>query len=205
MVVIGSANSSNTLALERTAATAGCARVLRVNGADELPDDLSGTVGVIAGASAPEELVQAVVARLDPRDGVEEVRAVDEDEYFPLPRELRDAARHLAAAAAGRWSAPPGAATATAGRGADRFPDLVARSSAAVAPRVPELTRLEAAPAASGPTRRRPALRRRTRACTSWSCRASEVSSNTSRRWRARARPTRPSVTGAEGWVARRP
>ena len=90
MVVIGSVNSSNTRALERLASEAGCPRVLRVNGADELPDDLSGTVGVTAGASAPEELVDAVLAHLDPRDGVEEVRVTDEDEYFPPPRNLRD-------------------------------------------------------------------------------------------------------------------
>src|SRR5689334_6122290 len=51
MVVIGSSNSSNTLALERVARAAGCERVFRVNAADELPDDLSGTVGVTAGAS----------------------------------------------------------------------------------------------------------------------------------------------------------
>jgi 4-hydroxy-3-methylbut-2-enyl diphosphate reductase len=108
VVVIGSANSSNTLALTRTARTAGCRRVLRVNEAAELPDDLSGTVGVIAGASAPEELVEAVVARLAPRGAVEEIRAVDEDEYFPLPRELRDAVRHLAAAAAVAGLAPGG-------------------------------------------------------------------------------------------------
>ena len=38
----------------------------RVNGADELPDDLDGHVGVTAGASAPEELVDAVIARLAP-------------------------------------------------------------------------------------------------------------------------------------------
>ena len=42
MVVIGSANSSNTLALARTAVAAGCPRVLRVNTAAELPDDLAG-------------------------------------------------------------------------------------------------------------------------------------------------------------------
>jgi 4-hydroxy-3-methylbut-2-enyl diphosphate reductase len=108
VVVIGSGNSSNTLALTRTAGAAGCRRVLRVNEAAELPGDLAGTVGVIAGASAPEELVQAVVARLAPRHGVEEVRAVDEDEYFPLPRELRDAVRHLAAAAAVAGLAPGG-------------------------------------------------------------------------------------------------
>jgi 4-hydroxy-3-methylbut-2-enyl diphosphate reductase len=90
MVVIGSANSSNTRALERLATEVGCPRVLRVNGADELPDDLAGTVGVTAGASAAEELVEEVVAALDPRHGVEEVHVTDEDEYFPPPRNLRD-------------------------------------------------------------------------------------------------------------------
>ncbi|MCB1261022.1 MAG: 4-hydroxy-3-methylbut-2-enyl diphosphate reductase, partial [Acidimicrobiales bacterium] len=67
VVVIGSANSSNTRALERLAGDAGCDRVLRVNGPEELPDDLSGVVGVTAGASAPEDLVSAVIARLAPR------------------------------------------------------------------------------------------------------------------------------------------
>jgi 4-hydroxy-3-methylbut-2-enyl diphosphate reductase len=90
VVVIGSANSSNTRALERLAIESGAPRVLRVNGADELPDDLTGTVGVTAGASAPEELVEQVVARLAPTQGVEEVRITSEDEYFPPPRELRD-------------------------------------------------------------------------------------------------------------------
>ena len=90
MVVIGSANSSNTRALERLAADVGCKRVLRVNTADEIPKDLHGTVGVTAGASAPEELVVAVIERLAPRNGVQEVRAVDEDEYFPPPRHIRE-------------------------------------------------------------------------------------------------------------------
>ena len=90
IVVIGSANSSNTRALEKLAVEAGCARVHRVNHADELPDDLAGLVGVTAGASAPEELVDAVIARLRPRHGVEEVRVTEEDEYFPPPRNLRE-------------------------------------------------------------------------------------------------------------------
>jgi 4-hydroxy-3-methylbut-2-en-1-yl diphosphate reductase len=90
VVVIGSANSSNTRALERLARESGCPRVFRVNSADELPTDLTGTVGVTAGASAPEQLVDSVIARLAPREGVEEVRITDEDEYFPPPRELRD-------------------------------------------------------------------------------------------------------------------
>ena len=90
VVVIGSANSSNTRALERLAIEAGCPRVFRINAASELPADLDGVIGVTAGASAPEELVDAVLAQLDPRDGVEEVRHTSEDEYFPPPRELRD-------------------------------------------------------------------------------------------------------------------
>jgi 4-hydroxy-3-methylbut-2-enyl diphosphate reductase len=64
--------------------------VLRVNSADELPNDLVGIVGVTAGASAPEELVEAVINRLHPRNGVEEVTVSDEDEYFPPPRNIRE-------------------------------------------------------------------------------------------------------------------
>jgi 4-hydroxy-3-methylbut-2-enyl diphosphate reductase len=98
VVVIGSANSSNTVALEKVARAAGCPRVLRVNGPDELPADLAGVVGVTAGASAPEEVVRAIVERLQPRDGVEQFEVTTEDEYFPPPPELRDLARALAAA-----------------------------------------------------------------------------------------------------------
>jgi len=100
IVVIGSANSSNTRALERLARESGCERVLRVNGADELPADLEGVIGVTAGASAPDELVDAVVARLAPVHGVEEVRITDEDEYFPPPRDLRDLLAAIGLAAA---------------------------------------------------------------------------------------------------------
>lgn len=90
IVVIGSANSSNTRALEKLAIEAGCRRVHRVNHVGELPDDLSGVIGVTAGASAPEELVEAVIARLAPRSGVTPIRVTDEDEYFPPPRNIRD-------------------------------------------------------------------------------------------------------------------
>ncbi len=100
VVVIGSANSSNTVALEKVALTGGCPRVLRVNRADELPADLSGTVGVTAGASAPEALVQEVVARLAPAHGVSEVTVTTEDEYFPPPPELREILRGLVSALA---------------------------------------------------------------------------------------------------------
>jgi 4-hydroxy-3-methylbut-2-en-1-yl diphosphate reductase len=107
VVVVGSANSSNTRALEKVAVASGCARVLRVDEADELPDDLSGTVGVTAGASAPEEIVEAVVSRLAPTAGVEEVLVTDEDEYFPPPPELRELLRALGAALAWGLGAPP--------------------------------------------------------------------------------------------------
>ena len=90
VVVIGSANSSNTRALERLARESGAPAVFRINGPDELPADLNGVVGVTAGASAPEELVNDVIAHLAPVHGVEEVRITEEDEYFPPPRELRD-------------------------------------------------------------------------------------------------------------------
>ena len=90
IIVIGSSNSSNTRALEQLALEAGCPRVYRVNVADQLPDDLSGTVGVTAGASAPEELVEAVLDRLAPANGIDVVRITEEDEYFPPPRNIRE-------------------------------------------------------------------------------------------------------------------
>ena len=89
-VVIGSSNSSNTRALERLATESGCKVVYRVNSAEELPDNLTGTVGVTAGASAPEELVMGVLTKLNPLHGVEEIFVTDEDEYFPPPRNIRD-------------------------------------------------------------------------------------------------------------------
>ncbi len=90
VVVIGSANSSNTVSLTHVASSVGCPRVLRVNSAAELPDDLEGVVGVTAGASAPEWLVDDVVKSLAPKNGIESVQSIEEDEYFPPPHQLRD-------------------------------------------------------------------------------------------------------------------
>jgi 4-hydroxy-3-methylbut-2-enyl diphosphate reductase len=91
IVVIGSANSSNTMALAKLAEEAGCPRVFRVNTAAELPDDLSGTIGVTAGASAYEELIDEVLAHVGfTKAEAEPVRVTEEDEYFPPPRNLRD-------------------------------------------------------------------------------------------------------------------
>ena len=113
VVVIGSENSSNTMALVRVAA-ARAPRVVRINDPSELPADLSGVIGVTAGASAPEDLVDAVLARLAPVNGVEIVNVTDEDEYFPPPPELRDLLRGMAAAVGLGVGAPVDPATVLA-------------------------------------------------------------------------------------------
>jgi 4-hydroxy-3-methylbut-2-en-1-yl diphosphate reductase len=103
VVVIGSANSSNTIALTKVATDAGCDLVVRVDGPEELDVAALGAprvVGVTAGASAPEDLVESVIAKLAPTHGVEHVRVTDEDEYFPPPRELRELIPALDALAA---------------------------------------------------------------------------------------------------------
>jgi len=102
VVVIGSANSSNTRALEKLARETGCSHVARVNSAAEIPEDLltsARVVGVTAGASAPNELVEQVIARLAPVEGVEVVKVTDEDEYFPPPRNLRELQQSVETAA----------------------------------------------------------------------------------------------------------
>jgi len=117
IVVIGSANSSNTRALEKLAVEAGCPQVFRVNGPKELPDSLVGTVGVTAGASAPEELVEAIIARLAPLHGVELLRVTEEDEYFPPPRNIRDLQAAIGVAAAAMSGGPIGFSTVFDDRG----------------------------------------------------------------------------------------
>ena len=94
IVVIGSANSSNTFALAKVADR----RRVPDRAARRRPRRARrptrwatpSVVGVTAGASAPEDLVQAVIARLAPTEGVVPVHVTDEDEYFPPPRELRE-------------------------------------------------------------------------------------------------------------------
>ena len=97
VVVIGSANSSNTVALASVVTSPNGPRVLRINSAAELPVDLTGVVAVTAGASAPESLVNEVLLALHPTYGVELDVSVVEDEYFPPPPELRETLRALGA------------------------------------------------------------------------------------------------------------
>jgi 4-hydroxy-3-methylbut-2-enyl diphosphate reductase len=91
VLVVGSASSSNTAALVRVARAAGV-QAHRLDGPEALqPDWLAAvsTVGVTAGASAPDQSVHDLVDALDPRRGVEIVRVTDETEYFPPPPHLR--------------------------------------------------------------------------------------------------------------------
>jgi 4-hydroxy-3-methylbut-2-enyl diphosphate reductase len=115
VVVIGSSNSSNTIALTRIATDSGCQRVVRVDGPDDLPSDLTGIVGLTAGASAPEDLVQSVLERLHPSDGVELIATEQEDEYFPLPRSLREVLKAMSAALSLTTLAPVHSPSAGAG------------------------------------------------------------------------------------------
>ena len=125
IVVIGSANSSNTVALEKVARASGCRRVVRVNRPEELPGDLEGVIGVTAGASAPETVVEAVIERLAPTRGTSVVSVTTEDEYFPPPPELRELLRALATALAVTAAAPAGADLDPVGEDRDTSADRI--------------------------------------------------------------------------------
>ncbi len=106
LLVVGSENSSNTQALVRVARNAGI-DAHRVDGPDGVdPAWLGGhdVVGVTAGASAPDAMVQAVIEAVGPTDGVELVRVTEEDEYFPLPPALRKLAQTLQALVEGAYA-----------------------------------------------------------------------------------------------------
>lgn len=91
LLVVGSENSSNTQALVRVGTNAGVPTYRVDSAADIDPEWLARaeTVGVTAGASAPDQRVQKVIDAIAPTDGVEHVRVTPEDEYFPLPPKLR--------------------------------------------------------------------------------------------------------------------
>ena len=92
VLVVGSRNSSNSNRLSELAAACGARAYLIDGPADIQPEWLAGTatVGVTAGASAPEVLVQQVVERLRALGGhtVDEQQGVREDVVFSLPRNL---------------------------------------------------------------------------------------------------------------------
>jgi len=91
--VVGSVNSSNSNRLRELAEVNG-ARAYLIDGAQDIrPEWLQGAqrIGVTAGASAPEVLVQGVIAHLQAlgADGVRELDGEPEDMVFALPKELR--------------------------------------------------------------------------------------------------------------------
>jgi 4-hydroxy-3-methylbut-2-en-1-yl diphosphate reductase len=92
MIVVGSPNSSNSNRLREVARNQGIESYMVDNAGQLQPEWLAGKqrVGVTAGASAPEVLVQEVIARLRAL-GAEDVRELDgivEHVVFPLPKNL---------------------------------------------------------------------------------------------------------------------
>ncbi|MDQ0324443.1 4-hydroxy-3-methylbut-2-enyl diphosphate reductase [Rhodopseudomonas julia] len=97
MLVVGAPNSSNSRRLREVAERSGCPKAMLINRAAEIDwADFDGIsrVGLTAGASAPEVLVEEVVAAFRERFDlkIELVTTAEEDITFLLPRALRDQA-----------------------------------------------------------------------------------------------------------------
>ncbi len=95
MIVVGAPNSSNSVRLREVAERAGCARAIMVQRGRDLDPALAegvASVGVTAGASAPEVLVDEVLDRLRTRFDlkIEEVVVARENITFKLPAALKD-------------------------------------------------------------------------------------------------------------------
>ena len=98
VIVVGSPNSSNSNRLREVAANQNVAAYMVDNARELKPEWLAGAsrVGVSAGASAPEVLVQEVISRLMElgASGVTEIAGITERVTFPLPKNLAaDASR----------------------------------------------------------------------------------------------------------------
>lgn len=95
VLVIGSENSSNSNRLVEVARDHGAGSYLIDKAGQVREEWLEGveTVGITSGASAPEELVEALVELFRARGATEvaELRTVNEDVRFMLPREIREA------------------------------------------------------------------------------------------------------------------
>jgi 4-hydroxy-3-methylbut-2-enyl diphosphate reductase len=95
MIVVGAPNSSNSQRLREVAQRAGCPRaVLMQRAADINWSDFDGVkrLGITAGASAPEVLVEEIMGAFAARFvlDIETVSAIEEGVFFPLPRPLRE-------------------------------------------------------------------------------------------------------------------
>lgn len=95
MIVVGAPNSSNSQRLKEVAEKSGCPRALLVQRAADIRwSEFAGVarLGITAGASAPEVLVEEVMGAFAERYvlEVETVSAMEEGVFFPLPRPLRE-------------------------------------------------------------------------------------------------------------------
>lgn len=97
LIVVGSPNSSNSQRLREVAERAGCKLARLVLRAADIDWELFAQVkrlGITAGASAPEILVDEIITAFAERRDVhvETVSTADESVFFPLPKALRDEA-----------------------------------------------------------------------------------------------------------------
>lgn len=97
MIVVGSIESSNSNRLKELSERLGCPAYLLDDQSELKREWFDGVnvIGVTAGASAPEDLVQAVIAKLKTwgAEFVEELSGVEESIVFALPKTLRDKER----------------------------------------------------------------------------------------------------------------
>ena len=96
LIVVGSSNSSNSQRLKEVAERSGCKLARLVLRAEDVEWDLFSNIsslGITAGASAPEILVEEIMDAFAERFQlrVEEISTANEGVFFPLPRELRRA------------------------------------------------------------------------------------------------------------------
>ncbi len=94
VIVVGSANSSNSVRLVEVALEAGAGSAYRVDDATEIDDtwlEGVGSVGVTSGASVPDDLVDGVLDWLREHGypAARAVRTAEESLIFALPKELR--------------------------------------------------------------------------------------------------------------------
>jgi 4-hydroxy-3-methylbut-2-enyl diphosphate reductase len=92
VIVVGSPNSSNSNRLREVAENMGARAYMVDRAADLQPEWIAGKrrVGVTAGASAPQVLVDELIARLKELGaaGVQQLDGITENVVFTLPREL---------------------------------------------------------------------------------------------------------------------
>ena len=93
VLVVGSKNSSNSNRLAELASRMGVKSLLLDDPSDIQADWFNDvkTIGITAGASAPEELVQSIISRLKEfgANTIEELQGLEENMFFEVPKELR--------------------------------------------------------------------------------------------------------------------